>query len=62
LVVGIFLSCLSFFLISVGIEHLFKKYGVDYVKGKGKIIGAEQVFFVIVALDLVGDSYSLKQL
>jgi len=26
-----------------GIEHLFKKYGVDYIKAKGKIIGANQV-------------------
>jgi len=26
-----------------GIEFLFKKYGVDYVKGHGKIVGANQV-------------------
>jgi dihydrolipoamide dehydrogenase len=26
-----------------GIEFLFKKYGVDYVKGFGKIVGANQV-------------------
>jgi dihydrolipoamide dehydrogenase len=26
-----------------GIEYLFKKYGVDYIKGKGKIVGANQI-------------------
>ena len=26
-----------------GIEHLFKKYKVDYKKGKGKITGANSV-------------------
>ena len=36
-----------------GIEFLFKKYGVDYVKGFGKIVGGNQVS---VALNEGGNS------
>jgi len=29
-----------------GIEYLFKKYGVDYLKGKGSLAGPNTVRFV----------------